>query len=403
MKNILLLALLIGLLGCDSSAPDKNELTTEDLTDQLNTLTETAINNISSYPLDSTKIPRSLNENGGIRGSGSRDWTSGFYAGTLWSLYRFSGKEPLKAAAMDWTAYQEKEKLDTHTHDLGFKIYCSFGEGFEITQSPDYKDVIVKASETLIKRYNPTVGAIRSWDWNRDVWQFPVIIDNMMNLELLFELTKLTGDSTYYNVAISHANTTIKNHFREDNSSYHVVDYDDEDGKIRKKMTAQGFADESAWARGQSWGLYGYTVAYRYTKDPAYLKQAEKIAEFILEHPNLPEDLIPYWDFNAPNIPEEPRDASAAAITASALIELDQYTEKDYLGLAKKILKSLSSSDYLLSHQVENNFLLAHSTGNKPGNMEIDVPLVYADYYFMEALLRLNELGDEAENLTVNN
>jgi unsaturated chondroitin disaccharide hydrolase len=211
----------------------------------------------------------------------------------------------------------------------------------------------------------------------------------MMNLELLFAATKLTGDSTFYKIAVRHANTTMKNHFRADYSSYHVIDYDSITGNVRKKNTHQGFNHESAWSRGQAWGLYGYTMCYRETKDKAYLEMAEKIAGFILKNPNLPSDMVPYWDFNSPGIPDEPRDVSAAAIIASALYELSGYS-KDcsyYLKSAGKILKNLTDK-YRAPIGSSHGFILLHSTGNKPAKSEIDVPLNYADYYYLEALLR---------------
>ena len=250
------------------------------------------------------------------------------------------------------------------------------------------KSVIIEAAKTLSTRFNPKVGAIRSWDHNSDKWDYPVIIDNMLNLELLFEATKLKGDSIYHQIAVKHANTTLKNHFRADNSSFHVVDYDPENGEIIQKTTAQGYADESAWARGQAWGLYGYTLCYRYTKNPIYLAQANKIADYILNHPNLPKDKVPYWDYNDPKIPDAPKDASAAAITASALFELATYANnKSYTKSANQILNSLSNSYQAPANQ-NAGFILVHSTGHKPANSEIDVPINYADYYYLEALLR---------------
>ena len=211
---------------------------------------------------------------------------------------------------------------------MGFKIYCSFGNGYRLLKNALYKEVILQSARTLSRRFNAVAGVLRSWDHSRDKWDYPVIIDNMMNLELLFAATRLSGDSSFYKIAVTHANTTMKHHFRPDYSSYHVIDYDSTTGAVRKKNTHQGFAHESAWARGQAWALYGYTMCFRETRDPVYLKQAEQVANFILSHPNLPRDKVPYWDFNAPGIPAEPRDASAAAIIASALYELSGYSKK---------------------------------------------------------------------------
>ena len=247
----------------------------------------------------------------------------------------------------------------------------------------------------MASRFNPVVGCIRSWDHNGDKWQYPVIIDNMMNLEFLFWATKVSGDSTFYKIAVTHADNTMKNHFRKDYSSYHVIDYDTITGNVRNKHTHQGYAHESAWARGQAWGLYGYTMCYRETGDRRYLNQAEQIASFIFNHPNLPSDLIPYWDYNDPEIPTSPRDVSAAAITASALYELSTYSDKggQYRKWADTILKNLTESYRVPLNQM-HGFLLRSSTGHKPAGTEIDVPIIYADYYFLEALLRKKNLEE---------
>jgi len=327
--------------------------------------------------------------NGQLKLVVSNGWTSGFFPGQLWFLYEFTGKEEWESEARKFTANIEKEKFNGGTHDMGFKIYCSFGNGYRLTKDPHYKEVIIQSAKTLSTRFNAKAGVIRSWDHNKDKWDYPVIIDNMMNLELLFEATKLTGDSSFYKVAVSHANTTMKNHFRPDYSSFHVVDYDTATGKVIKKTTHQGFSNESAWARGQAWGLYGYVMCYRRTGNKAYLQQAEHIASFILNNPHLPADLMPYWDFDAPNIPNEPRDASAAAITASALYELSTYgkNNKTYKLTADKIIRSLTNN-YRSPLGENKGFILLHSTGSKPSNSEVDVPISYADYYYLEALLR---------------
>ncbi|MEJ5962639.1 glycoside hydrolase family 88 protein [Pedobacter immunditicola] len=323
----------------------------------------------------------------------SRDWTSGFFPGVLWLMYEQTKDPKFKEEAQKYTANLEKEQFNTGTHDLGFIINCSFGNGYRLGENEAYRKVIIEAAKSLSTRFNPTAGVIRSWDHNRNKWQYPVIIDNMMNLELLFEATKLTGDSSFYKIAVTHANTTLKNHFRPDYSSFHVVDYDTENGAVRGQATHQGYSDGSAWARGQAWALYGYTLCYRETKDEAYLKQAEGIADFILSHKNLPADLVPYWDFNDPAIPGVPRDASAAAITASALYELRSYSknQQTYTAAANKMLKSLTKN-YTSNAGDNYGFILEHSTGHKPVNSEVDVPLNYADYYYLEALLRYEAL-----------
>jgi len=332
--------------------------------------------------------PRTL-DNGKLKLVASRDWTSGFFPGVLWYLDEYYKTDEWKTAARKFTTFIEKEKTNGTTHDMGFKVFCSVGNAFRLTGSAHDKAVIIEAAKTLSTRFNPKTGVILSWDHSRDKWVNPVIIDNMMNLELLFEATKLTGDSSFYKIAVSHANTTMKNHFRSDFSSYHVIDYDPNTGAVLKKNTHQGYNHESAWARGQAWGLYGYSMCYRYTKNPIYLKQAENIAKFIFDHPNMPKDLVPYWDFNAPQIPNEPRDASAAAVMASGLYELSRYSNQgsDYYKKANQILKSLSTN-YIAPIGTAKGFVLLHSTGSKPSNSEVDVPLNYADYYYLEALLR---------------
>lgn len=327
--------------------------------------------------------------------SGSGWWCSGFYPGTLLYLYEQTGDQELYNEALRMLGVLQKEQYNKSTHDLGFMMYCSFGNANRIKPSQEYKDILLNSARSLSTRFNEKVGCIKSWD-SKNPSDFLVIIDNMMNLELLFEETKATGDSSFYKIAVTHANTTMKNHFRPDYSSYHVLNYDANTGAVKEKKTAQGFANESAWARGQAWGLYGYTVCYRETKDVRYLQQAQHIAAFILKNPNLPADKIPYWDFNAPDIPNALRDASAAAIMASALIELSQYTKgkegREYLQIAETIIKNLSAPAYKAAAGTNGGFILQHGVGHKPANSEVDVPLTYGDYYFIEACKRYKEL-----------
>lgn len=333
-------------------------------------------------------FPRTI-ENGKLKLVPTRDWTSGFYAGLLWFLSTHDHSSMSAKEARGATSEMEVEKTNGGTHDMGFKIYCSVGNGYKFTKDDHYKEVIIQSARTLISRFNAKAGVIRSWDHHKEVWDYPVIIDNMMNLELLFAATKLTGDSSFYKVAVSHANTTMKNHFRADGSCYHVVDYDTTTGKVRKKTTHQGYADGSSWSRGQAWAVYGYTMCYRFTKDKRFLQQAEKTAAFMLNHPHMPKDGVPYWDYDAPNIPNEERDASAAAVLSSALFELSKYSAggKNLLAKANWILSSLVNH-YRAPIGSNFGFLLLHSTGSKPSKSEVDVPLIYADYYFLEALLR---------------
>jgi hypothetical protein len=322
----------------------------------------------------------------------SRDWTSGFFAGNLWFTYELTGNEFWKSKAIEFTDPMEVEKTNGRTHDMGFKMFCSFGQGYRLTKDSRFKDILLEAARTLTTRFNPTVGCIRSWDHNQDKWKFPVIIDNMMNLELLFWAFRESGDSTFYKIAVSHADVTLKNHFRADYSSYHVVDYDINDGSVVIKQTHQGYSDDSAWARGQAWALYGYTMCYRETGLNRYLDQAERVAQFIFNHNRLPKDLIPYWDYDAPRGQSCPRDASAAAISASALIELSGFQttrSSEYKNLANRLVSTLASDYSSRSRYRHSGFLLDHSTGHLPGRHEIDVPIIYADYYFLEALVRM--------------
>jgi hypothetical protein len=331
-----------------------------------------------------------------------RDWCSGFYPGNLWFLYELTGKEQWKKHAEYYTQKIEKEQFNGGTHDLGFKMLGSFGNGWRLKSNESaYRDILIQSAKTLSTRFNTKTGVIRSWDHSRDKWNNPVIIDNMMNLELLFWAFRQTKDSSFYRIAVSHANSTMKNHFRPDFSSYHVIDYDVNTGLVTKKNTHQGFSHESAWSRGQAWALYGYAVCYRETGDKKYLQQAENIAQFIFSHPRLPSDLIPYWDFDDPKIPNVPRDASAAAVTASALYQLVQQKSKhskDYVQKAEKIIQSLSSPTYLASVGSNHGFLLKHSTGGLPNGFEIDAPIVYADYYFLEALIYQKNIRKKLKN-----
>lgn len=335
--------------------------------------------------------------NGKVKYIRMEDWTSGFYPGTMWYMYELTGDSAWKTYARKYTEAIDSVKYLTWHHDVGFMIECSFGNGFRLGEEA-YKEVILEAAKSLSTRFRPIAGVFQSWNvdkgWQSERgWECPVIIDNMMNLELLFNATRLSGDSSFYKMAVSHADQTIKDHYRPDYSCYHVVDYSLADGSVRNRHTAQGYAHESSWARGQSWGIYGFTVAYRETRDPKYLQQAQKAFNFVINHPNFPADFVPYWDFNAPNIPEEPRDASAAAIMASALYELSTYENGEfYEGWADKIMASLGSPAYRANLGENGNFLLMHSVGSIPHGAEIDVPLNYADYYFLEALLRSKKL-----------
>lgn len=347
------------------------------------------------------KLPRTADWNSKLITCDSHWWTSGHFPGSLWYLYEYTGDQEMKSMAELYTRRIEDQQFTTDNHDVGFIIWCSVGNEYRLTGASDKRleEIIVNTANSLATRFNPAVGCTQSWNTGADHprgWRFPVIIDNMMNLELLEEAAAISGDSKYSDMARTHANTTLKNHFRADNSSYHVIDYDPETGEAVHKHTAQGYADESAWARGQAWGLYGYTMMYRKTQDPAYLDQAMKIADFMISHPDMPQDMIPYWDFDAPNPPDAYRDVAAATIMCSALIELSGYAGDgkgpEYLAVAEKQLRSLAEPFYRAEPGKNANFILKHSVGSLPGKGEVDVPLSYADYYYIEALMRYKKL-----------
>jgi len=346
------------------------------------------------YIAKKDSLPRSY-ENGKDISSDSRWWCSGFFPGSLWYLYENSKNPEILKYAKLYTDRVEREKYTTDNHDVGFMLYCSFGNGLRLTGDEHYKEVLLTGAKSLATRFRPNVGLIRSWDWNKDKWQYPVIIDNIMNLELMLWAANNSGDSTFKEIAISHANKTMEYHFRPDYSSYHVVSYDTITGLPHMKQTHQGYSDESSWSRGQAWGLYGYTYLYRETKDNKYLEQAKNIANFIIHHPRMPKDYIPYWDFDALDIPDTSRDASAACIIASALIELSDFVDtdlsKEYMTVVDMQIRTLASPEYTANPGENGCFILKNSTGGYPFKSEVDVPLTYADYYYLEALMRLKK------------
>jgi unsaturated glucuronylhydrolase len=340
------------------------------------------------------RIPKTIDKLGRMVYIPIDDWCSGFFPGSLCYLYQLTNDKSWLVQSKRFTEALDSIQYLTWHHDVGFMIGSSYLNIYRLNPNKAYKKTIIQTAKSLCTRFRKKAGVIQSWNVDRGWqskrgWTCPVIIDNMMNLELLFEATRLSGDSTYWKVAVSHANKTLENQFRKDGSCYHVVDYDPNNGAVLHRQTAQGYADNSAWARGQAWAVYGYTVCYRYTHDRKYLDQAVKTLNFVMQNPNLPDDLIPYWDFDAPNIPNEPRDASSAACIASALYEMNNYLpDNGYTSLADRIIRSLSSPEYRAPLGKNGCFLLMHSVGSIPHNNEIDVPLNYADYYFLEALTR---------------
>lgn len=367
-------------------------------------LTETQNNKLA--------FPRTT-KNGKLVTTSMYDWTPGFFPGSLWYAYEYSKDPQLKAAAQQWTERLEPLKTFTQHHDLGFMMYCSYGNAYRLTGNEAYKNILVQSARSLSTRFNPVTGCIKSWNsfksWHGNkTYQYPVIIDNLMNLELLFFASAATGDTSFRHIAVTHAETTMKNQIRSDYSSYHVVCYDTITGQVAGRETAQGYADNSTWSRGQAWAIYGFTMIYRETKDPRFLKTAQGLADYFIHNKNMPSDKVPYWDFNAlengytpgvkshaKNVGTLYRDASAAAIVASALMELSMYSnekEKGYFKTASQMLHTLAGKAYRAPVGMNGNFLLMQSVGSIPHNTEINVPLVYADYYFLEALQRYHLL-----------
>lgn len=386
----------------------KTEPATVDVNKELQYCLSQSSKTIAGLSADSSLIPRSIsNGETNWRFVNYRDWTCGFWSGILWYNYEYSKDEKWKTAAERYSiALYPLVDSAAIDHDLGFQVYTSIGNGYRLTKDSTYKAILIRAADTLSKLFNPKVGTILSWPRSVPGVDWPLrhntIMDNMINLELLFWASKNGGGKQLYDMAVKHAETTMQNHFRQDYSSYHVVIYDTATGKKIKGITHQGFSDSSMWARGQAWAIYGFTMVYRETKNPKFLEFAQEVTEVYLK--NLPEDLIPYWDFNAPDIPKAPKDASAAAIVASALLELstfvsDKVKEDEYRMKAERMLISLSSEKYQSRNM--NSMFLLHSTGHKPNGGEVDASIIYADYYYIEALLRLKKIR-EGKNIDQN-
>lgn len=390
MKHICILIACFLLSACANSAPKLETV----IDNALAAAEIQALLMAQKYENQEGRLPRTY-ENGQDVSSDSRWWCSGFFPGTLWYLYENTQSPEVLQYAQMYTDRVEREKYTTDNHDVGFMLYCSFGNGFRLTGNEHYREVLFTGARSLATRYNPHIGLIRSWDHNKAIWQYPVIIDNIMNLELLLWAAKQSGDPVFRDMSLSHADKTMQYHYRPDYSSYHVVSYDTLTAQPHIRQTHQGYADESAWSRGQAWGLYGYTYLYRETNDKRYLEQAVNIAAFLLDHPNMPQDYIPYWDYNSPEIPDTPRDASAACIMASALTELSDYVDperaKKYMQVVETQIRTLASPEYTAPAGENGCFILRHSTGNYPSQSEVDVPLAYADYYYLEALTRLKK------------
>ncbi|WP_406682851.1 glycoside hydrolase family 88 protein [Seonamhaeicola sp. MEBiC1930] len=392
LKLIFLIAVSSIFLNCKNSSKEstsKKEITVDEVLKSSSGKIKEALKPLKVYD----SLPRNIeNEEGKWELVGVRDWCSGFWPGVLWYAFEFSGDKELKQAAENFTAPLKAIAYSPASdHDIGFQIYCSFGNGYRLTDNEAYKEIMLAAADTLATLYNPVVGSIHSWPIKP---QYPhnTIIDNMMNLELLFWASKNGGSKELYNIAVSHAEVTMKNLVRPDYSTYHLGSFDNKTGDFIKGVAHQGYADDSMWARGQTWGIYGFAFSYRETGIEDFLNTSIKLADKFLER--LPEDGIPFWDFDDPKIPNAPKDASAAAIAACGMLELAGLVKEDdlkikYYNAAKRFIDILSTNAYLSNDK--NQALLMHSTGHHPKNSEIDMPIIYADYYFMEALLRLKK------------
>jgi len=398
--NVLLVVILLLICSCTSQQTSSKDFITENI-EFIHEQLQNQIRTIESG--ENCLNPVTLKKDGSVFYCNYADWRSGFFPGTIWYLYELTNDTYYLSLAKKYTSCIEDAKNLTWHHDLGFMVGCSFGNGYRLTKYENYKEVIIQAALSLSTRFRQPAGIIQSWDvirgWQSERgWECPVIIDNMMNLELLFEATRLSGDSSFYRIAVSHADRTLVEHFRPDGSCYHVVDFNLTDGTVRARQTAQGYANESVWSRGHAWAIYGFTACYRETGAQRYLDQALKTFSFLKNNKNMPADLIPYWDMDAPWIPNEPRDASSASCIASALYEISTFQLPDansYKLYADSIMNSLSSPAYRAALGTNGNFLLMHSVGSIPHNSEIDVPLNYADYYFVEALKRKKDLDEE--------
>lgn len=385
-KNLFALAAL--LVAASSCTESMDSLTKRVLA------TATSQVTLMDARLELGMSPRSINENGDPIDQNITWWCSGFFPGTCWYIYQMTGDEAVKSIAEKQTRILDSLiVLPTH-HDIGFQINSSFGNAYRFTGDASYLPTVEAAAAKLAKRFNPVTGVTMSWEPSAR-WQYPVIIDNMMNLELLEYASGLFHCDSLNQIALTHARTTMKNHFRPDFTTYHVVDYNPADGSVNMRCTHQGYADESAWGRGQAWALYGYTMMASYTGEADMLDQAENVAAMLLGR--LPEDGIPYWDFDAPDVPDALRDASAGAVMASAFVTLSTLTgdvakAKEYKAMAERQIRTLASPEYMAAPGENGDFILKHSVGSLPANSEVDVPLTYADYYFIEAICKYNQL-----------
>jgi chondroitin AC lyase len=406
MKKTVFIALMLAFATCAFAQQDEKDF----VKDNMDFATKQVIFMLAGTDSAENKFPHSMYKNGQMAKGDADWWTSGFFPGLLWYLSEWNGNSGMAAIARLWTQKLEPIKNYTGNHDVGFMINCSFGNAYKSHPNEVDKDVLVTAARSLSTRFSKVTGVIKSWNsftswYDGRRYDYPVIIDNMMNLELLFVASRLSGDESLRQTAVSHAEHTMLNQVRKDGSTFHVTLYDPQTGRFIGGDTSQGYASNSTWSRGQGWSIYGFTVCYRETHDRRFLQTATRCTDYFLNNANLPSDMVPWWDFNAHergytpgvksnacHVPTNYRDASAAAIVSSALLELSTYVKGSrsarYRAAAVSMLHSLASPTYRAEAGKNGGFTLMHCTGALPQNSEIDVPLIYADYYFVEALTR---------------
>ena len=328
------------------------------------------------------------------------EWCDGFWPGILWMDYQNTKDEAVRKAAEGYTeSLKGIAYRPCYDHDIGFLMFCSYGKGYEVNHSQEYKNVILASADSLATLFNPIVGTILSWP--REVkprnWPHNTIMDNMMNLDMMFWAARNGGNKLLHDLAVTHAKTTMQNHFRPDGSCYHVAVYDTINGNLIKGVTHQGYSGDSMWSRGQSWAIYGYTMVYRYTRNKMFLDFAQKVTDIYIKRlKETSDDFIPLWDMDdSRGTMGAPKDVSAACVVADALLELQKYVggEKgeEYKQFALQTLAQLSTSKYQSGKK--NVAFLMHSTGHHPAGSEIDASIIYADYYYLEALNRVKNIS----------
>jgi unsaturated chondroitin disaccharide hydrolase len=325
---------------------------------------------------------------------GADDWTAGFYAATLWRTYERTHDPAWRQRAETWQAGLARQTSQDST-DLGFKLFDTYGVGYQLTGDESYKRVVLAAADTVAHRYNSKVGMFRVWDKANDQTRFRVNIDALMNQELMFWAGQNGGNPQYADMAKHHALRALQDLVRPDGGTWMVASYDQKTGALLGHSTKQGYATESTWSRGQAWAVYGFTTAYRYTKDPRFLDGARRTADYFVRR--LPPDRVPYWDFDVPNKATAPRDTSASAVVASALVELSGYetdpaAKQHDTDTARDILTALSSPTYAPRNQTFAA-MLQHGTQHYPAGWA-DTGIMFGDYYFVEALGRYEKAGN---------